>query len=338
MFRKLALVCVFGSFVCSTSAREFPLCVYGVSKPEQVKIAKDAGFTCFQSYTKNPDVLANLAKKAKAHHLKTVFYPVEVVGSEQEKNAQNWPMLAWYLVDEPDVHKWSRAKVTETQESTKKTFPHHPTTLVIGQGITRVPFYDLPDIMMIDWYPVPHLPLTSFGDNVRMTKKGMQKYHKGENPLWGVVQIFDWKVYKQHRPDNDRIGRFPTENEIRFMSYHGILNGATGLFYFTLAPGGKLTAKENPEFWKRVTNVVKELNKFLPVLENGIVVETPEEVQTPLITKSWVYKGNIYTVLLNTSGEEQKVPSALLEKYYKEMFGKKKTATLSPYGVLVLKY
>lgn len=338
MLRKLILV-LFASlltYVCE--AREFPLCAYGVDQPEWVKIVKDAGFTCFQSYTKDVSKLASLVQQANKYHLKTVFFPDKVIGSAYEKEAQSWPMLAWYLVDEPERTKWSRNRVKEAHKRAKDAFPNQPTTLVIGKGLTFIPFYDLTDIMMVDWYPVPHLELTSFGDNVRDTKKMMKKYGTGDNPLWGVVQIFDWKGYKQNRPDNDRIGRFPTEEEIRFMSYDGILNGATGLFYYTLAPNGHVTALEQPELWKRVMNVTKELNKFLPILENGIVVENPVEVQEPLKIQSRVYNGKIYMILLNASDKEQSVPPALLEKYYKAMFGQKKTATISPYGVWVLKY
>lgn len=338
MLRKLSLVLVAALLVCECDAREFPLCAYGVSKPEWVKIVKDAGFTCFQSYTQDPSKLSSLAQQANKYHLKTVFFPDKVIGSEYEKKAQAWPMLAWYLVDEPERTKWSRNRVKEAHKKAKDAFPNQPTTLVIGKGLTFIPFYDLTDIMMVDWYPVPHLKLTSFGDNVRDTKKMMTKYGTGTNPLWGVVQMFDWKEFKQNRPDNDRIGRFPTEEEMRFMSYHGILNGATGLFYFTLAPGGKVTAQENPELWSRVKNVVKELNKLVPVLENGILVENPVQVQEPLKMQSRVYKGKIYMILLNTSEKEQAVPPALLEKHYKTMFGQKRTSKISPYGVWILKY
>lgn len=338
MLRKFIFTFIICVVTGMCQAREFPLCVYGVSSTEWVKIVKEAGFTCFQSYKKDPATLAALVKEANKYHLKTVFYPGKIIGSAEEKNAQTWPMLAWYLADEPERTKLSRNRIKEVHATTKQAFPNRPTTLVIGKGLTFIPFYDLPDIMMVDWYPVPHLKLTSFGDNVNDTKRMMTKYGVGGHPLWGVVQIFDWKDYKQHRPDNDRIGRFPTEEEIRFMSYHGIFNGATGLFYFTLAPGGKVTAKENPELWKRVTNVVQEVKKLVPVLEDGILVEGPVEVKSPLAMQTRVYKGKAYLILLNTSGEEQEVPTALLEKYYKEIFGRKKTSKIPPYGVWVLKY
>ena len=40
-------------------AAHFPLCMYGVNDPENVPVIKRAGFTCFQTYQKNPEKLAS---------------------------------------------------------------------------------------------------------------------------------------------------------------------------------------------------------------------------------------------------------------------------------------
>ena len=328
------LVC---SGVTTLSAREFPLCVYSVSKPEDVSVAKKAGFTCVQTYTREPETLAQLAKAAKKEGVKTVFYSDKVMGSAYEEQAASWPMLAWYIVDEPDVAKWSRARVKELEQKTKNTWPQHPTSLVVGQGRTRIPYYDLTDVMMMDWYPVPHLELTSFGDNVRWTKQGMQAYHTGDRPLWAVVQLFDWKEFKQYRPDDDRIGRFPTEDELRFMSFDAIANGASGLFYFHFHYYDNSLAKAKPEFWKRAKSVLKELNKFRPVLEDGQFLGQAANVKTPLMLQAWKYKGHTYYLLLNRSAKEQAAPAELLKKSYKALFTTKKTPQMAPYGVWILK-
>lgn len=318
-------------------AREFPLCLYGVNDPADVKTVKKAGFSCIQSYTKDPQKLDSLAKAAKKEGLKVVFSPNKLYGTEYEKKAQKWPVLAWYLVDEPDVNHWSRERVQEAHKAAKNAWPKHNTTLVIGQGKTKIPFYDLPDIMMMDWYPVPHLALTSFGDNVRYTKEGMARTNHQDRPLWGVVQIFDWKEFKQFRPDDDRIGRFPTEEEIRFMSYDGIWNGATGLFYFIFTTNKIPLPKAAPEYWDRVKNVVSELSRFRPVLEKGVVTDNPVSFNKFLRMKTWKYKGHLYTVLLNISDKPQLVPDVLLTKRYKPLYSTKKQAQIPPHEVWILK-
>lgn len=334
---KKLLSIVFLLIGSSVFAREFPLCLYGVNDPLDVKTVKKAGFSCIQSYTQDPQKLEALAKAAKKQDLKVVFAPHKLYGTEYEKKAQKWTVLAWYLVDEPDVNHWSREQVKEAHNAAKKVWPKHDTALVIGQGKTKVPFYDLPDIMMMDWYPVPHYPLTSFGDNVRYTQEGMTRTNHQDRPLWGVVQIFDWKEFKQFRPDNDRIGRFPTEEEIRFMSYDGIWNGATGLFYFTFNTKGVPLPKAAPEYWKRVKNVVNELSRFRPVLEKGIVVDNPVSLHKSLRMKTWKYKGHLYSILLNISDKPQLVPDTLLTKRYKPLYSTKKQAQIPPYAVWILK-
>lgn len=319
-------------------AKEFPLCLYSVNNPADLKLIKKAGFSCVQSYERSPEKLSALARAAKKYGLKTVFHPQQTWDTPYAQQAISWPMLAWYLVDEPDVWKWSRERVQQAHQKTKETWPLHTTSLVIGQGRTAIPYYDIPDVMMVDWYPVPHLALTSFGDNVAWTKQGMTERDAGNRPLWGVVQIFDWKNFKQHRPDNDRIGRFPTEDEIRFMSYHGILSGATGLFYFTFNHQGKPLPKSAPEYWKRVTAVTKELAKFKEILENGTPAANPISVETPLMMQTWQYKGHLYSVLLNTSDTSYPLPVALKDKSFKALYGRKKEDNLPPYYVLILKH
>ena len=336
---KYKVLVLFLFLLCAqiTAARPFPLCMYGVNDPADVPLLKQAGFTCFQTYNKEPEKLAALAQAAQENSMQVVFYPNQILESAQQLQAQQWPILAWYLVDEPDVHKWSRQRVSQAHQKAKSAFPMHDTALVIGQGETKIPYYDLSDILMMDWYPVPHLALTSFGDNVRLAKEGQIAANNGEHPLWGVVQTFNWKESKQYRPDNDRIGRFPTENEIRFMSYDGIVNGATGLFYFIFTSNGKPLPKEQPQWWARVETVSKELSQLRPILEDGEVVENPISVTAPLTVQTRLYKKYLYTILINRSEEPTDTPKAFLKWKYKLLFGNKKSKQMSPYSIWVLK-
>ncbi len=331
---------VFFFFLCCAlyaAAAHFPICIYGVSDPASLPLLKQAGFTCIQAYRTAAEELAALAQAAKENDMQVVFYPNKIIGSAYEQAAQDWPVLAWYLVDEPDVWKWTRSRVQEAHQKSKTAFPAHDTALVIGQGKTATPYYDLSDILMMDWYPVPHLALTSFGDNVRWAKEGQAAAGVQDRPLWGVVQAFDWKNYKQHRPDNDRIGRFPTEEEIRFMSYDGIVNGASGLFYFTFHHLGKPLPQIEPEYWARVTAVTKELAALRPVLEEGKPVQTPVAVAEPLVAQTRLYKKHLYIILINRSNTPVDVPKAFLKCKYKRLSGGKKPSQIAPYAVWVLK-
>ncbi|MBR2081509.1 MAG: hypothetical protein IJ876_00605 [Elusimicrobiaceae bacterium] len=336
MKHKLFVVALL--FFCSFAwAEEFPICMYGVNKPEDIPLIKQAGFTCIRTYSKDSEKLTAIAQTAKDNNIQLVIYSNQAVDTPCQEMAKDWPMLAWYLADEPDVHKLSRERVTEIHKKSKEIFPNHQTALVIGQGKTVVPYYDLSDILMVDWYPVPHLPLTSFGDNVRLAKEGQESAGVGNRPLWGVVQAFDWKEYQQYRPDNDRIGRFPTEAEIRFMSYDGILNGATGLFYYTFGTKDGTLASAHPDWWTRVVSVSQELNKLLPVLENGKIVENPFTVAGPLTAQTRLYKKYKYIILLNRSDKPVNVPKTLLKRNYQLLVGSEKFPQMPAYGAWVIK-
>ena len=335
----------FFSFLLACSAAgyagEFPICMYGVNNPQDVPTLKKAGFSCFQTYRREPELLNQLAQAAQKEGMKTLFYPWLMLDENKfVQEAQHWPVLAWYLVDEPDVARWSRERVAKSHTRSKEAFPNHPTAIVVGQGKTAVPFYDLSDVFMVDWYPVPHLPLTSLGDQVALARAEIQKTDCPDKPLWAVVQLFDWKEYKQYRPDNDRIGRFPTQEELRFMSYDAIMNGATGLFYFIFTTDGKPLPSARPEYWARIVPVTQEISSFRPVLEGGKVVKNPVSAAKAgvLELKTWKYAGDKYTLVLNPMDSAQPVPAKLLKKKYQPLFGAHKTAQIPPYGVWILQY
>ncbi len=333
-FFSLLLACSAAGY-----AGEFPICMYGVNDPKDVPTVKQAGFSCFQTYRQEPELLEKLASAARQEGMKTLFYPRRILEDKTfTEQARTWPVLAWYLVDEPDVAGWSRERVAQSHQAAKQAFPNHPTALVVGQGKTAVPFYDLSDVFMVDWYPVPHLPLTSLGDQVALAKAEIQKTDRPDKPLWAVVQLFDWKEYKQYRPDDDRIGRFPTQEELRFMSYDAIMNGATGLFYFIFTTNGKPLPSAAPEYWARLTPVSAELASLRPVLEGGKLVKNPVSKAGVLELKTWKYDGDKYTLVLNPTDISQPVPKKLLKKKYRPLFGMPKTEQIPAYGVWVLQY
>lgn len=339
MWAKTTLASVLLACSAAAYAGEFPLCMYGVNDPKDVPTVKQAGFSCFQTYRQEPELLEKLAAAARQEGMKTLFYPRRILEDKTfTEQARTWPVLAWYLVDEPDVAGWSRERVAQSHQAAKQAFPNHPTALVVGQGKTAVPFYDLSDVFMVDWYPVPHLPLTSLGDQVALAKAEIQKTDRPDKPLWAVVQLFDWKEYKQYRPDDDRIGRFPTQEELRFMSYDAIMNGATGLFYFIFTTNGKPLPSAAPEYWARLTPVSAELASLRPVLEGGKLVKNPVSKAGVLELKTWKYDGDKYTLVLNPTDISQPVPKKLLKKKYRPLFGMPKTEQIPAYGVWVLQY
>ena len=260
--------------------------------------------------------------------MKAVFYPTNIKTEEQIKEANTWPVLAWYLYDEPDVNKIDPTKVKQTNKDVKNSLQNAPTALVIGQGRTRLNYYNIADVLMVDWYPVPHLDLNSFGKQLALAKEKLEP----QKDFWGVVQAFNWKDFKQYRPDNDRVGRFPTEEEIKFMSWHGIVNGANGLFYFVYNHNNNTLDKSSPETWQALKKTLKEIKKFSYFMAKGKEINPPFTLPKHLENRTWYYKQNYYTLIVNTS--DKKVTMTLPNKA-KILFG---TQPIEPRKILIIKY
>lgn len=344
VFIQMLIICLFSTLAFA----EFTLGLYGVKKAEDIVNAQKAGFNCVQSYDSNPETIQNLAYEAKKNQIKLVVYPNEIIKSEKHiKNVENYPIKAWYLFDEPDVCKYSRKDLILLNKNIKKIFPNNKTVFVIGEGFTETPYYDIADILMVDWYPVPHLPLESFGENIALAKQGLTMVGQDSKELWAVIQIFDWKEYKQYRKDSDRIGRFPKKDEIRFMSYDALFNGATGLFYFTYYSNSKPLPESRPKDWAKITDVIQEISFVAEIIDNGKEIGNPIEIREPLKAKSFEYGEIKYTFIINPTSKRQNIPTLFFRPEFDVMYEKsttfKKVAKKSknnfpPYKIFVFRY
>ncbi len=343
-FIQLSILCLCYTFICA----DFTIGLYGVHKTEDIINAKEAGFNCVHTYDKSPEKIKELADVAAKNEVKLVIYPNKIIESNKYKEeAKSYPIKAWYLFDEPDVWNYSRKDLISLNKKTKEIYPDIQTTFVIGEGFTKVPYYDIADILMVDWYPVPHLPLESFGENVALAKQGLIMTGQEKKELWAVVQMFNWKEFAQYRKDNDRIGRFPKKEEIRFMSYDAIFNGATGLFYFTYYSNKKPLPEEKPKEWAKVVEVIQEMSFVGEIIDNGTEIDNPIEPEYPIKAKSFEYGGIKYTFIINPTSKRQKIPNLFFEPKFDVMYEKstnmkklarKSTRNFPPYKVFAFRY
>ncbi len=320
--KKIILTLLLLLFPFTFYSKDFPICIYGVDDAIHLKTIKKAGFNCVQVYKKQPEVIAQIAEGAQKHGLKTVFYPDIIINTPEQEKAQNWPVLAWYLYDEPDVHNLSRGELIKKDKAVRLAFPSQKTTFVIGQGKTHTPYYDIADTLMMDWYPVPHLDLASLGAQTALAKAGIEQTGQKNKPLWAVVQAFDWKEFKQNRPDNDRIGRFPATAEMRFMSYDALANGADGLFYFLFTSKNIPLPIANKEHWQRIAAVTKEIAKLEPVFKNGAEIQSPLNLNAPLKSRAWQYKNKTYLLVVNPTAKPITLPAISKSLNFKLLYPK----------------
>jgi hypothetical protein len=90
------------------------------------------------------------------------------------------------------------------------------------------------------------------------TRLGVDAVH-GARPVWMVIQYFPLTG----------AGGWPTEAELRAMSWMAIVEGARGLFYWSFGAKGLAWVKdprEREQRWRELVKVTREIKALEPVL------------------------------------------------------------------------
>jgi len=143
----------------------------------------------------------------------------------------------------------------------KSLRPSKPTALLIFHGEEAPDYARLTDVLMIDHYPVPWLPLASFGQHVGLGRAALGP----DKPLIAVVQAFDWNYFPELLPAEKNL-RPPNFAELRCMTYSALTQRANGLFFYAFEAGG-WRIREHLETWDAVRRIVAEVNERLPLFE-----------------------------------------------------------------------
>jgi hypothetical protein len=293
----------------------FPIGIFSVSGPEALSRLKEDGFDAFFAAPASPGGYEALAKEARRLGMKMLADPRPLLAGQVDP--RRWPLLAWYLQDEPDVNHVSPAALSKTAESVAAK-DQGAQTFVVGSASAAPSYAATGDAMMLDWYPVPHLALDSVADQVDAALEALPK----GKPLWFVVQAFDWREEVQSNPQKPRIGRFPEETEIRLMSYLAVMHGARGLFFFRLVrPDGK-SLLDLPELWTRVTRTSRELSLLKPILAFGTPAPLPfvSDPDGPE-ARCWRYRGRRYVIVANRSMKAaSRIAGELLKPRWRPLF------------------
>lgn len=249
----------------SHGLRFYPIGIYGVPTTNELAIVHEAGF----------NVVAGPARKnyldaARKFDLKVMASAGTSAGTgfnsavaQSTVNAfDSHPALwAWYLVDEPDLNRVDPAHVLNANRFLKNLPARKPTVLVIYQGYTALDYANITDILMIDRYPIPWLPLANVAQHVQMTRLAIGK----KKPLIAVIQAFDWSAYPQQLSGEKNL-RPPSYEELRCMVYCALAKRANGLFFFAFE-GGDWKIRDHPQVWEDTQRVVREVRERLPLFE-----------------------------------------------------------------------
>lgn len=290
----------------AAQAAEFPIGLYNVPTPPAAAAAAAAGFT---------HVLAaegDAASAARRRGLKVIGFPDAAPGSPSAPGPS--PVAAWYISDEPEVNRQTPADVARIAQQVRSREPGTPLVLVVGDGRRAGDYAASVDALMVDWYPVPHLPLTGVGEHVSAAVS-----QAAGKPVWAVVQAMDWRDYPQRDPKKPRVGRFPTLTELRFMAFHAVIRGAGGVFFFEMqrrsVPGETLL--DYPERWQALETVAMELRALKPFFESG----AGEALTAPgLEGRAWSLRGRRLVILVNPGAKAGLLPPTYRDAAWRVLF------------------
>lgn len=294
-------------------ARRFPIGTYGITQPEEIPVVAAAGFDSIQTYVEPVERLKGLAEAARRAKVRMVAPPDGLLRAGMPPPS-DWPIEAWYVQDEPDVRKTPPDEFMKMDKRVADWDSSHLRTFVVGQGKAAKAYGAAADILMVDWYPIPHMPMETVGEQLDIARGfvGPQK------PIWMVIQAYDWKDYWGERKKEKKL-RFPYHSEMRYMSYLAFAHGARGLFFFSFSKKNK-PLTQYPELWQAVSRVARELRDFQSTLASASEPKRNDAIQKPLYGYKFSSEGREFLMLFNPTPDPKPLPRTITNDNWRLLF------------------
>ena len=230
-------------------------------------------------------------------------------------NEKKSDIAVWNGPDEPNYFPFGEQRYPSAGGLIKgyqyiRAKSHHPIWINLGPTGTfndpadmdsNRPFLPAADVWSSDIYPVPlsqnyqkspfvDMGLAQVGKFVRVLRQQLIEDGQKKKPVWMWLQGFGWEDLGKQGWE----GKQPTREEIRFMTYDAIINGATGIIYW-----GVFAIEANSEYWTILKSMAGELQQLMPALlgEASFITSTNPEVETA----ARIGKNMLYVLAANTS-------------------------------------
>jgi hypothetical protein len=137
----------------------------------------------------------------------------------------------------------------------------------------------------------------------------------GARGVWIVPQLMDWAVYHE-----DRTPHPPSLDEMRNQAYQAIINGATGLIWYSYYdmmyekyPRGESTNKMTlfNKRWQDASSMAHEIDAITPAILNGQRVSLDVPADSKVEASAIQYDNQLLILLANPYYQEAKVTLAL---------------------------
>ena len=230
-----------------------------------------AGFNTAHTYSsaRTPD-LEEFYAAAHRHGIK-VFLACRTGANNRRPQAAvddvaaeaNQPaLLAWYLADDTASHI-SPADLRRVHDAIGDIDPYHITVQADAVGrpdrSRYAAYVDATDGFLPELYPIRSDDNDEVATIIRDMKTIAADLARAgrRKPVWAIVQDFQGWGWK----------RYPTNAEVRAMTYLAIIHGATGMTYYTYGGWGtNRGATHDPKVWATLKRIAGELAKLHDVL------------------------------------------------------------------------
>lgn len=242
----------------------FPIGLYHISAEKELRLAAEQGFNSIQGGGHEVEQL-----KACLDLNQRVGLTVDVPLYTNLKVRDNLPLslaklkalaghpalLDWKIIDEPDIRDDIIDQVPDAYRQLKAADPAHAIELTIATYPHYAYWAKFCDILQIDPYPIPKLPLTMVADYTRRAKAVLEPWQN----LTVVLQA-GWIPGPANQPSYD---------QARVMVYLALIEGAKGIGWYSFRdPGWYLP---DTPLWPRF----KELNAETARLGQVALTATP---------------------------------------------------------------
>jgi hypothetical protein len=197
-------------------------------------------------------------------------------------------LYCWESLDEiaqygfPAAGMQEGAKLLRGLDASHPLWINHPSSVIDPRALHE--FGHFADIVSLDIYPVPkefgfgNLPnkeINNIGEYTDLLRASATP----EQPVWMVLQAYRFNDDEFAHLKDERLRRFPTSDEIRFMSYQAVVHGTKGIMYFLYLPRATkrpahthVNTPFTPEFWEALKSLGRELQFLKSALTSKTVV------------------------------------------------------------------
>ena len=303
-------------------------------KPEELQLAKTNGLNMWVT-------LGSIDPAKRAQDEARIRKQVDALKGDPA-------LLFWETEDEP-AYIWNSPgrirvpaeRIIETYSFVKRFDPAHPFYLNHAPAnlvSTLQKYNEGTDIVATDIYPVipPSIPpmyglfedgrqgdfLNNYISQVGQYTRKMRQVAGPSRAVFMVLQAFAWEDLRKEKRD-PKLVLFPTRDQLRFMAYQAIVNGANGLLYWGLeyAPAA---------FWADLKKVLVEVSSLGALLtkspDKQVKVSYHDLGHSIDLGLEWRYLGG---TLLVVNGDPNTVEATL------DFAGKTVRETFAPFSVKV---